>query len=510
MARHTGPDLRERRRRDYRSPSLAPGAARGGRRTLIVALPLVAAAFAVLSVWEGLPAVGRWASPALRLSLIALAAAFTAHLAVQRARHRRLASELSDERVLSSAYFNQVRDLSSLAAMARAVNGALEPEQVFRILLDEILRLFEASGGSVMLLDGAGFLQTAIARGNDGAHNARLKLGDSVAGYVALTREPILINGRPNPDRFRGIVPRRVPVESSMCVPLINRDELLGVLSVNAEPSRSFTDHDLQLLSVFAGHGAIAIANARAFAAERARTKELAQMNRAKSEKIVSVSRDLRAPVTAVRRGVEALQRVDPGGERFAEGLAGVERHLQRLSATVDRLLTEADLERDGRISVLSSADLCTLARVAAGVFEDGERSVEVVADGVCEVAGDEDLLQQVLWNLLDNAFKYGEPPVTVEVRVEGEHGVLSVIDRGPGIAPGVRDRLFSRLPRQTAAHDGMGLGLSIVHGIVSACGGRVWADDAEGGGAIFHVALPLVEGSPVHPGQPARKEISA
>jgi two-component system sensor histidine kinase KdpD len=117
---------------------------------------------------------------------------------------------------------------------------------------------------------------------------------------------------------------------------------------------------------------------------------------------------------------------------------------------------------------------------------------------------GEADSLRRVVDNLIDNAFKYGVPPVdvTIDVHEDGDASagiyggevVLSVVDHGPGIDAGDRDRIFDRFQRLEGAEQapGLGLGLSIVRGLVATCEGRIVVEDAPGGGAAIRMAFPL------------------
>ncbi len=109
-------------------------------------------------------------------------------------------------------------------------------------LLDTILRsaceLLDATGGSVMLVDQTD-LVTACVLGRDVPMGQRTPLGEGVAGHVALRREPVLIDGHADAERFPGLAERAPYVESSMSVPLVHRAELQGVLNVNAPLGRS-------------------------------------------------------------------------------------------------------------------------------------------------------------------------------------------------------------------------------------------------------------------------------
>jgi two-component system sensor histidine kinase KdpD len=111
-------------------------------------------------------------------------------------------------------------------------------------------------------------------------------------------------------------------------------------------------------------------------------------------------------------------------------------------------------------------------------------------------------LIEEVLINLLENAAKYTEGPLEIraslgpsEVQVEVQ---VEVADHGPGIPEGQEERVFEKFHRATREHSpgGVGLGLTICRAILAAHGGRIWAQNREGGGASFRFALPI-QGQP-------------
>jgi two-component system OmpR family sensor kinase len=115
---------------------------------------------------------------------------------------------------------------------------------------------------------------------------------------------------------------------------------------------------------------------------------------------------------------------------------------------------------------------------------------------GSLEAVADWDRLGQVLDNLLANADRYAPPDSPIEIHVApGARGtvVTRVIDHGPGVPEGMRERIFDRFVRdEQAGGEGTGLGLAIVRGIIEAHAGRIWLDDPEaGGGAVFAFTLP-------------------
>jgi two-component system OmpR family sensor kinase len=144
----------------------------------------------------------------------------------------------------------------------------------------------------------------------------------------------------------------------------------------------------------------------------------------------------------------------------------------------------------------LAPVELRTLVtevvRQAGAVHSDRTVNVEAVE---VAVAGDEDALRQLLWILLDNAFRYSRTAVSVGLSIEGGWARLMVTDDGPGIAPEDRERVFERFFRADPARTGhgAGLGLSIARWITDQHRGRMLAAGGPDGGAGLFVDLPLL-----------------
>jgi len=210
---------------------------------------------------------------------------------IEKERHlRRLATLLVDERVLGAALSNRLKELAMLYEAGKAMNSVLVVDDVLQLILSSAFELLEAASGSVMLLEGSDSLVVVCEVGNASARGARVKLGDGIAGRVAVEREPVLVQGKAT--RRRG-----VEVQSAVCVPLLHRTQLLGVLNLNGATDRVYSEHDLRAVSLFAEHAAIAVANARLYESERALSAKL-------SEQIV------RDPLTGVANRVLVKDRL--------------------------------------------------------------------------------------------------------------------------------------------------------------------------------------------------------
>ena len=117
-------------------------------------------------------------------------------------------------------------------------------------------------------------------------------------------------------------------------------------------------------------------------------------------------------------------------------------------------------------------------------------------------VSVDAVLMEQVFVNLLENAVKYTPPGTPIEISAVATDGSIrvDVADRGPGLPPGEEARIFDKFYRAAGVgtQGGIGLGLTICRGIVTAHGGRIWAENRPGGGAVFRFTLPVTGGSAI------------
>lgn len=123
-------------------------------------------------------------------------------------------------------------------------------------------------------------------------------------------------------------------------------------------------------------------------------------------------------------------------------------------------------------------------------------RSLRIEAETKAEVEVDPRLASAALSHLIENAAQYSpadcEVVVEAQTSMDGLHAVVT--DQGPGLDPGELDHLFERFYRgRSAAHTttGTGMGLAITRGLLAAAGGRVWAENAPGGGARFSMTVP-------------------
>lgn len=283
--RSESPDARQRASvaslRGFETPSLEAIERRRAQLWIRTAVVLVAvvAAIGLLALWpEGQVLV--LTASTLRTAFLGAAAFFALAAGLQERELNHLSRDLTDERVVTAALTTRLNEVETLLAAAREMNAVLELPRLLETILRSSTDLLGAGGGSLMLVEDSE-LVVVQARGRQEALGTRVRLGDGIAGHVALRREPILIEGQVDPDIFPGLPDREPYVESAMSVPLIAEGSLYGVLNVNAPSGRAFTQHDLRALAVFAEQAAGAIANAYRYEAERSQVTELRNLREA-------------------------------------------------------------------------------------------------------------------------------------------------------------------------------------------------------------------------------------
>jgi signal transduction histidine kinase len=217
---------------------------------------------------------------------------------------------------------------------------------------------------------------------------------------------------------------------------------------------------------------------------------------------VADASHELRTPLTSILANLELLESELSGEQReMADSALRSSKRMRRLVGDL-LLLARADA---GRQAPSGPVDLAAVAREAAeeagALSSDHPVSLDLPAP--VTITGVADDLHRLAGNLVENALIHtaGGTPVTVSVRREGDLAVLEVADRGPGVPPDLRERVFERFARgrgDATRAGGSGLGLAIVKAVTDAHGGRVELLDAPGGGARFVVSLPVGAPAPV------------
>ncbi|HEX8305589.1 MAG TPA: ATP-binding protein [Jatrophihabitans sp.] len=366
----------------------------------------------------------------------------------------------------------------------------------------------------VVAEDGQGRLQGSYGLSDGGAELPAVLPADSaVLGQVLSTGVPELTD-------FASFAPGAAPLPSPLGpatpgiirlqpVWLSGHPEPGAVLAVGCNPYRALDEAYLRFLDLAARQLGIALTDAAAYDAERARAEAFAELDAAKSRFFENISHEFRTPLTLMMGPLDALlddSELTLPPERRAD-LASARRAVLRLKRLVDTLLEFARAEADELRAELEPTDLALLSADVASMFrsvvEDAGLTLTVDTAAVTEpIAVDSEMVTKILLNLLSNAVKF-TPQGTISLRlVEGGDEVrLTVSDTGLGIPAEEQPRVFERFYQVSAvgarSREGAGIGLSLVSDLARAHGGEVTVRSEPGRGSEFTVRLPRATVAP-------------
>ncbi len=287
-------------------------------------------------------------------------------------------------------------------------------------------------------------------------------------------------------------VERRADGRERVIVPIRRGAEVLGLLVIEG-PSCEPGTRD-----VIAGVAAVAIERL-ALLDERRQAELVRRSADLRSALFASVSHDLRTPLTAIRVAAANLESANlPPADR-AEQIAIVREEVQRLTRLFQNIVDMARIDTESVAPERERVTAAEIIEAAEGLVEPALRGRDLRAvdrTGDAPIWIDPRLTASALAHLLENAVQYSPAgsPIDVTASIDGGDVRFDVRDRGAGIAPEDRARLFDRFYRglESVQHPfGSGLGLTITKGLLVAQSGRVWADSHPDGGAVFTIAVP-------------------
>jgi PAS domain S-box-containing protein len=373
-----------------------------------------------------------------------------------------------------------------------------------RSLPFSLIYLFDEAGEAAELVAGAG-----IDAGHPAAP-ARIALADEAPSWpvsdLADGRTVVVTDLQ---ERFAG-VPTGAwlePPSTAVLLPLptqVRQAHPYGFVLVAVNRYRPLDDGYLSFLGLVAAQLASGVAGTRAYAAERRRAEELAELDQAKTTFFTNVSHELRTPLTLLLGPAEdaLADTKHPLAEAQRQRVEIILRNGQRLLKLVNTLLDFSSLESGRARAAFEPVDVARYTAQLASTFEAAVQRAGLAFEIDCErlpkpVYVDREMWAKIVLNLLSNALKYTLAG-TISVRVHEADGRarLEVSDTGIGIDLAEQAHLFERFHRILGArgrtHEGSGIGLALVAELAELHGGRPGVRSDPGRGSTFSVELPF------------------
>jgi signal transduction histidine kinase len=396
--------------------------------------------------------------------------------------------------------------LSRLVDLSVRLNSTLDLDALLQIIIRTAAELLGCETASILLYDEK--QPHLFFAATSGTHADQLKqltvpIEGSLAGTVFRTNRSIIINNAEKDPRHYGFVAKKTGllVHSLMGVPMRTQDRQTGVIEALNKSDGEFTREDETILTVIASHAAVAINNARLVQALQQALEKSNEADRLKKDFLTLASHELRTPLGIII-GYATFLREDSQGE-LSEHADHVLNAALQMRALVEDMTNLTLLETNGLTYKIKAVP-------AQGVLEASAKEVQILAEAKAQrlvfdmpetpiaVNVDPEKMVSALINVLNNAIRFspiGEQ-IIIGVREETGGALVWIQDNGLGIAQDQLDRIFREFkqgePPLTRRYGGLGLGLTIARGLITAQGGRIWAEsDGPGKGATFKVFMP-------------------
>ena len=406
--------------------------------------------------------------------------------------------DVTEQRRAEAELRRSFAELQVMYRIADSLGRARAPEEMYGEAIDALLGLFGADRAAVLVCDAAGVMRFQAWRGLSDGYRAAVE-GHSPWPRDARDPQPVCV---PDAREDASLQPLRPVLDAEgvralAFVPLVDDTTLLGKFMVYFDQPHQWTDAEMQLAGTIARHVAFAIARHR-------RDSEIREANRAKSDFLATMSHELRTPLNAIAGYTDLLDAGIHGAlsGRQAEALQRIQINQRHLLRLIDDVLDFAKLEA-GHLhleiddvpvqeTLESTSALIETQLATKGIrFELGAGDHSVTCRGDCAK------VQQVIANLLSNAWKFTAPGGTVRLGWVATPDAIriSVADTGIGIAARSIESAFEPFVQLNSGlrgrPEGTGLGLAISRELARAMGGDVTATSEPGKGSTFTLTLP-------------------
>jgi signal transduction histidine kinase len=406
-----------------------------------------------------------------------------------------------------------IEQQTAISEVLRAIASSphdLQP--IFDAILDSATRLCRADIGSLRLSEESGLRLVAV--GGDPLFVSQAWSSAPVlaekGSFLSRLATSTLPTHIPDLTAFEGdrlddfwITVVNVGVRTSLAVPLLKDNEVVGIITLGRKQMQPFTDKQLSLFRDFGAQATIALESTRRERQYREMQSELAHANRVATmgQLTASIAHEVNQPMGAIVTSAAACERWlaanPPQMEKARRALERIVNDGRRAGEVVKRiraLIKKAPARKevvDLNAAILEVTDLTRSEAVKTGVTVGTQLASELP-----RIQCDRVQLQQVMLNLIVNAIQSmssvedGNRELHIStVSIEPKGVCVAVRDTGHGLRPESLPSLFE--PFYTTKTDGMGMGLSICRSIIEAHGGRLWATSCEPRGALFQFTLP-------------------
>lgn len=410
------------------------------------------------------------------------------------------------ERYAAMRREHRLQAMVPLYSLAQSFADLDNLQALLQRVLETAIQETGADRGSIMLLEEEGnylYIGAAVGLPEHIVREQRQRVGEGIAGWVAEHRRPlILTEGEIPPFALPWLRGRNA--YSSISLPMIHQNHLLGVLNLTKNPGRPpFQEGDAEFIGILAVQAAAVIRNARLYMRLQHAYRDLQQLDRLRTQIIDIAAHELRTPVTVIKGYFELIRELNM--PELDALLPPIERNLERLETLVRDLFDLSTLRSLERVPRPRPVDIPRWLEEHLARYREQATAAGIHLDHRVDAAArsavfDPEHLTAILRHLISNAIKFTPRGGRVQVTVERVPPFLAfhVDDSGPGIPEEERHRVFEEFYQveevSTRSHEGLGVGLSLARALARAHGGTIEIADGPLGGARVSVLIPQEE----------------
>jgi len=419
--------------------------------------------------------------------------------------------DVTDKVLLQKRLLRQNQDLSAVNTISKTLSSSFDLEEVLQNTLNQVLQIMNIEAGLVYLLDEKKkVLRCAYAYGipEDVIQTVKeLKIGEGIAGRVAQSGTPIIIENASLDPRISSTAFRKQGIRSFASIPLQSRTRLIGAMNIGSFGQRVISPEDERLLITIGVHMGTVMENILLFQEISKTTEELKdalnlirQRNEELRTLVSTVSHDLKNPIIAINGFCErfkktGLKKLSDKEVQYIEAIHESGKHMESF---VTNLLTLSAVEnlklRKEEFSVQDIID--DIIMEVTSKLDEKNGSI-VIENDMPSIKADRIRVMQVFSNLISNAIKYSHTGRKLEIAIgyqpQGSMHVFSVKDNGAGISEEHMNNIFDIFYRVSDNHvEGTGIGLAIVKKALTVMGGDIWLKSKVGYGSVFYFSIPM------------------
>ena len=382
-----------------------------------------------------------------------------------------------------SNYLSTIRDLDDL------LGGALS----------KVMEIFRMEAGRIYLMDDAGqFLHLAAHQGIEPLGLERIHIKEGFSGKSARTRAFIAQHISELEDRERVKLLSGQRLQIIICVPLIARDTVCGVMNLATGRTVTLDQDQVDLLTTIGNQIAVAVDNRRLYGEIKRRMEDVERKKEMIKFFTYSVSHDLKSPATSLYAlAARFQQRHAHQLDKKGKALCGQILKTSRLMLDLVEKINEFVVSKEAtlRLEKISLKEITDAVKMETSSLLKHRKITWSEPPVLPEIVADRTAISRVLRNLVDNALKYGGDrmyEIQITYRDDGAFHTISVKDNGVGIAAEEKEKIFDPFQRSgtSRGQSGAGLGLAIVRETARRHLGNAWLETDPGGGAVFSFSI--------------------